>query len=305
MLDAAAGGLPVPALAQVHPGCGGDVAVRPLPAATHYLEDPVSIATRNLILTAILVVGAVSALALAKDAAEGAKLAGALSLAIGTLWMHSGRGVPDDLDLTAPRRVQREPSRYVGAVVPVLLLLSSPALACLQDNECDTGCCRYTQCQAASVCADEAAPAKRAALPLWPVLLPGIALLAAVAWRTRRRLPLRAMVPACLLLCASCAGLSLARVGAAVIDCSAPALQGQIAGLLQRVSEILLGGQPDWASQLQALEASGVPALACAVSKASSGGGGLGGTGPASADAGAEARERGRLYLAQRGLVVR
>lgn len=265
-----------------------------------------TLATRNLLLTALLLTLAGVLAVFSRDATQGLQLAGTLCTAVVTLWMHSGRDpvVPDDLDVTE-RRPVREPSRYVGAVLPAILLLASPAWACLQDNECDTGCCRYTQCQAASVCADEAAPAKRAALPLWPVLLPGIALLAAVAWRTRRRLPLRAMVPACLLLCASCAGLSLARVGAAVIDCSAPALQGQIAGLLQRVSEILLGGQPDWASQLQALEASGVPALACAVSKASSGGGGLGGTGPASADAGAEARERGRLYLAQRGLVVR
>lgn len=107
-----------------------------------------------------------------------------------------------------------------------------------------------------------------------------------------------------LLFCTSCAGIGASRVTSAAIDCATPVIAAQVGGLLSRVAEILRGGQPDWSGQLAALEASGAPALACAVNEAVRGFFAPGG-GALAASGDAEAAARGRLYLAERNLVVR
>ena len=162
--------------------------------------------------------------------------------------------------------------------------------------------------------------------PLWVwAWLAGLVVFILGGWlshrRYRRRLPPAPPAPggsskvivtmAALLLLSGCGAGQRAQVkgvGASVIDCAAPLLQSQIGGLLLRVSEILRGAPPDWASQLTALESGGVPALACAVGRTIRD---LGSAPVAAAAASSlptydpGAAERGRLYLAQRGLIVK
>lgn len=104
------------------------------------------------------------------------------------------------------------------------------------------------------------------------------------------------------LLCSGCGALG-ASLGAAAIDCSAPTLAGQIGGLLVRVQEILRGGEPDWAAQLDQLALGGREALACAVGRVASQPGRPAGVGPASAED--EAPRLAAQYLASRRLAVR
>lgn len=58
------------------------------------------------------------------------------------------------------------PAAVRNLIFAALILLStSPALACLKGDECDTGCCRGTVCQPSSVCEEGAAPLRAQSAP--------------------------------------------------------------------------------------------------------------------------------------------
>lgn len=110
----------------------------------------------------------------------------------------------------------------------------------------------------------------------------------------------------------SCAWLTAHRGD--LIDCAAPVIANQIAGILANVGAILSGGQPDWGSQLDLLVKSSGPAAACAVDRFAKGSVALSSSGHAlsvetrdmgAIAGGSDAKARAEAYLKSRGIGIK
>lgn len=232
---------------------------------------------RNGLLSLGIVGLAVGILFLVKDPDRAWQLSLAITGSIATLWVRSGRTPAPDLPQAVP--LAEDLYRAYVAVYPV----GTPRTLDGAHPDVRHGWLAVAEHVVQRIAERRLPPVPDLPRPSTPAAVGTIGALC--------------LVPLC-----SCGALG-ASLGAAAIDCSVPALAGQIGGLLVRVQEILRGGDPDWAAQLDQLALGGREALACAVGRVASQPGRPAGTGPAGAED--EAPRLAAQYLASRRLAVR
>lgn len=236
------------------------------------------IALRNVVLSFLIAGCAIGVLFVVHDPDRAWQLSLAITGSIATLWIRSGRTPAPDLPQAVP--LAEDLYRAYVAVYPAV----APRTLDGAHPDVRHGWLAVAEHVVQRIAERRLPPVPDLPRPSTPAVVGTIGSLCLV------------------LLCSSCGALG-ASLGAAAIDCSVPALAGQIGGLLVRVQEILRGGDPDWAAQLDQLALGGREALACAVGRVASQPGRPAGTGPAGAED--EAPRLAAQYLASRRLAVR